>query len=97
MGLPVDLIRQYAFQILAAPAWLGRPPEHFCAEETALAMAAVAYERARQLTAPATTPPSDRIGIASLPLTGASPSPLIGVACTAALVCAMPFSPMRIE
>ena len=58
--------------------WLGgRRPEQFCTEETALAMASVALERAGRLqeSAPAA---------GALP--GQSRPPLVGVACTASLV-----------
>ena len=52
--------------------WLGKAPEKFCSEETALNMAAAAYDRARRLSsAPAATAvPQDR---------------LTGLGCTAAL------------
>jgi nicotinamide mononucleotide (NMN) deamidase PncC len=50
--------------------WLRKKPEHFCVEETALAMAAVAYERAGALAAAA----------------GGTLPPQVGVACTASLV-----------
>jgi len=54
----------------ALSAWLRRKPEQFCVEETALAMAAVAYERACTLA----------------PAGGdTAPSP-IGLACTGSLV-----------
>ncbi len=35
----------------AVTAWLGKRPDHFCSEEAALAMAAVAFERAKKLAA----------------------------------------------
>ncbi len=54
----------------ALTSWLGRRPEHFCTEETALAMAAVAYQRAHELA-------SSEAGAAAS---------LVGVACTASLV-----------
>lgn len=41
--------------------WLGRRPDHFCVEETALAMAAVAHERAGRLV---TTPSPATVGVA---------------------------------
>jgi nicotinamide mononucleotide (NMN) deamidase PncC len=50
--------------------WLRKKPEHFCVEETALAMAAVAYERACALA----------------PTAGEAASSHVGVACTASLV-----------
>src|SRR6185369_8956411 len=50
--------------------WLGRAPEHFCSEETALAMAAVACQRAKSLCA----------------RSGETASEVLGVSCTAALV-----------
>ncbi|MGE5195544.1 MAG: hypothetical protein ACM3U2_23885 [Deltaproteobacteria bacterium] len=50
--------------------WLRKKPEHFCVEETALAMAAVAYERACALA----------------PAAGEAASRRVGVACTASLV-----------
>jgi hypothetical protein len=54
----------------ALSAWLRRKPEQFCVEETALAMAAVAYERACTLA----------------PAKGEAASSQFGVACTASLV-----------
>jgi len=50
--------------------FLGRPPEQFCSETTALAMASVAYHRAAALTVDATD----------------TPPPLVGIGGTAALV-----------
>lgn len=50
--------------------WLGRTPEHFCSEATALAMASVAYRRAVHL-------------VSTQPEAAES---LIGLGCTAALV-----------
>jgi hypothetical protein len=44
--------------------WLGKKPEHFCVEETALAMVAVAYERACALAPADGEPGSDKIGVA---------------------------------
>lgn len=58
----------------ALTSWLGKRPEHFCIEETALAMAAVAYQRAGKLAA-AESSVSDS---------------LVGVACTASLVSDQP-------
>lgn len=58
--------------------WLGKTPEHFCSEETALAMAAVAYERGSLLSAgsPPVKPPDFAV-----------PEPeVVGLSCTAALV-----------
>jgi nicotinic acid mononucleotide adenylyltransferase/nicotinamide mononucleotide (NMN) deamidase PncC len=43
----LEAVVPYASQALTA--WLGREPEHFCCEETALAMASVACERACKL------------------------------------------------
>ena len=54
----------------ALTSWLGKRPEHFCTEETALAMAAVAFQRAGDLAATETGDSVD----------------LVGVACTASLV-----------
>src|SRR5262245_10487751 len=54
----------------ALTGWLRKKPEQFCVEETALAMAAVAYERAGALA----------------PAEGKAASSYIGVACTAFLV-----------
>jgi hypothetical protein len=56
--------------------WLGRSPEHFCVEETALAMAAVAYRRAGRL---------GRTVDAEKPHVPAHDHRM-GVACTASLV-----------
>jgi hypothetical protein len=72
----------------ALTAWLGRRPEQFCTEETALAMAAVAYERACRLaeTDSSAAPSSSRgEGSTSLPPNDTVPL-LAGIACTAALV-----------
>lgn len=64
----------------ALTEWLGRAPDHFCVEETALAMAAVAYQRACRLA-----PPSAKADLAD-----GHRSPVakrnVGVACTASLV-----------
>jgi nicotinamide mononucleotide (NMN) deamidase PncC len=54
----------------ALTAWLRKKPEQFCVEETALAMAAVAYERACALA----------------PAAEGAASTHVGVACTASLV-----------
>jgi len=61
--------------------WLGRRPDQFCDEETALAMAAVAHQRAQELTPAAGTASSRAEDMA----TGA-PRALLGVSCTASLV-----------
>jgi nicotinamide mononucleotide (NMN) deamidase PncC len=45
--------------------WLGRSPEQFCTEETALAMAAVAYQRAARLAAGDSGSAQQHIGLAS--------------------------------
>jgi len=58
------------YSAAALTDWLGRRPEQFCTEETALAMATVANERAGRLAGDTTT-------TATLP---------VGVACTASLV-----------
>jgi hypothetical protein len=54
--------------------WLGRRPEQFCSEETALAMASVTYRRAQQLTVEETPVAAH----------------LVGIGCTAALVSERP-------
>lgn len=54
----------------ALTSWLGKRPEHFCTEETALAMAAVAFQRAGALTAGES----------------GGTDALVGVTCTASLV-----------
>jgi hypothetical protein len=48
----------------ALTGWLGRKPEHFCVEETALAMAAVAYQRAVRYAVPGGIAPLDCVGVA---------------------------------
>lgn len=52
----------------ALKEWLGKKPEHFCVEETALAMAAVAFERAGRLsrTGDAAKPQAEHDGRSSL-------------------------------
>jgi nicotinamide mononucleotide (NMN) deamidase PncC len=64
----------YSAQALAN--WLGRPPEHYCVEETALAMAAVARQRACQLA---------QTGEAS-----SAAAFVLGISCTASLASAVP-------
>jgi hypothetical protein len=54
--------------------WLRRPPEQYCSPETARAMAAVAWERARALAAAAGDPPFP------------AETRYLGIACTASLV-----------
>jgi nicotinamide mononucleotide (NMN) deamidase PncC len=44
--------------------WLGKKPEHFCVEATALAMAAVAFQRAGRLAPSADNAPAARVGVA---------------------------------
>lgn len=66
----LEAIVPYASQALIA--WLGRAPEHFCCEETALAMAGVAFERAQKLSGSA--------GGAQL-----AARPCVGLSCTASL------------
>jgi nicotinamide mononucleotide (NMN) deamidase PncC len=61
----------------ALAAWLRRRPESYCSDETALAMAAVALERARTLAAAENTTTSTP-AVAS--------SSLFGLSCTASLV-----------
>jgi len=58
------------YSAAALTDWLGRKPEHFCVEETALTMAAVAYQRAC-----AFAPPAEDTALSH-----------VGVACTASLV-----------
>ena len=67
--------------------WLGgRRPEQFCVEETALAMAAVAFQRACHLQAAGRSAlPLDA------PLAADSYSRAVGVACTASLVSDLAF------
>jgi len=72
--------------------WLGRRPEHFCVEETALAMAAMAFQRGCRLIAGDRSEQPDRSGLrssgefASSAATGAAlPGSMIGVSCTASL------------
>src|SRR5258707_994697 len=55
---------------VALTEWLGRKPEHSCVEETALAMAAMAHERAKKLAA----------------ARGGAFAAQVGAACTASLV-----------
>lgn len=43
--------------------WLGRKPDHFCDERTALAMASVACDRARKLAAASTEPLHEPLGV----------------------------------
>ena len=57
--------------------WLGRSPEHFCVEETALAMATVAYGKAVKL---------GRTADAAKLQTNDAGDSFVGVACTASLV-----------
>src|SRR6516164_6367017 len=52
------------YSALALADWLGKRPQHFCSEETALAMAAVAFQRARHLADGASAPVSQQIGVA---------------------------------
>jgi hypothetical protein len=59
---------------MALSDWLGRRPESFCSEETALAMAASAFQRAQRLLAKRDGSGRD------------SATTLIGVGCTASLV-----------
>jgi len=63
--------------------WLGRPPDHFCVEETALAMAAVAYERAKVLAEAQRTQARGETPAQSV---DSSDCEFVGVACTASLV-----------
>ncbi len=66
----------------ALAEWLGgRRPEQFCVEETALAMAAVAFQRARHLQAVGQSASSTDARLAA-----DSHSRAMGVACTASLV-----------
>jgi len=62
---------------VALTSWLGKFPEHFCIEETALAMAAVAYRRATQLCSPREKDLPETLAV--------SPRPLAGLSCTASL------------
>jgi len=48
----------------ALASWLGKTPEHSCVEETALAMAAVAHQRACQLILAAADQPASHVGVA---------------------------------
>jgi hypothetical protein len=56
------------YSAAALADWLGKTPEHFCVEETALAMAAVAFERAGRLgrTVDAAQPQAGHEGRSSL-------------------------------
>lgn len=64
----------------ALTQWLGKRPEHFCSEDTALAMAAVACERGGRLAADgAAATPGDPAGAGER-------SAVVGLACTASLV-----------
>src|SRR5262249_52375784 len=70
------------YSAAALTDWLKRRPEHFCVEETALAMAAVAHERAKILSG------AER-GLSmqdGTPTEEESSGDFIGVACTASLV-----------
>lgn len=69
------------YSSVALTDWLGRAPEHYCSEETALAMAAVACARAGRLALA-----MDAGSAGAEPQLGADSGSLIGVACTAALV-----------
>jgi nicotinamide mononucleotide (NMN) deamidase PncC len=60
------------YSAAALADWLRREPEHYCSEETALAMAAVAFERAAQLAAQSSLGEGERS--------------CVGISCTAALV-----------
>jgi hypothetical protein len=64
--------------------WLGMPPEQFCVEETALAMAAMAFQRACQLTPVPQAELADRTAVQNR---SRAPTGLaVGVSCTASLV-----------
>ena len=58
--------------------WLGGPPDQFCSEPTARAMAMAAFRRACRLVPPAAGQPVDRVALAA-------GQPVAGVACTASL------------
>ena len=64
------------YSTAALTDWLGRKPEHFCVEETALAMAAVAHQRAARLQ--------------SVNSENESTRGTFGIACTASLASARP-------
>ncbi|MGQ0635031.1 MAG: hypothetical protein ACT4QC_10500 [Planctomycetaceae bacterium] len=76
------------YSAAALADWLGRVPDRFCAEDTALAMAAVAYERGCRLE----RAPAAQRATAGAPIEGqalsaqARASEVVGVSCTAALV-----------
>lgn len=75
------------YSAAALTAWLGRQPEHYCHEETALAMATVAYERACRFVSAES--PGARSDVSSIATNGPVPRStrsLVGIACAAALV-----------
>ncbi|MFN0053130.1 MAG: hypothetical protein ACKV0T_13170 [Planctomycetales bacterium] len=74
------------YSAAALANWLGKTPEQYCAEETALAMATVAYERGERLSGRARAEGGlSRSAAAPLP-EEVSGDAIAGIACTAALV-----------
>lgn len=76
------------YSATALAEYLGRPPEQYCSEETALAMAAVAYERGcrladRRSAELARSPDANAVATA---IVETPESTIVGIACTAALV-----------
>ncbi|MSR56353.1 MAG: hypothetical protein EXS05_01605 [Planctomycetaceae bacterium] len=70
----------------ALTEWLGKRPEHFCSEETALAMAVVAYERGCRLAAAESRAAASNASVPEDPKRPARPPPaIVGLACTASL------------